>query len=94
MATLNKQLMIDNIRNDDRWLHAAILRLASMSNDNTLKFDDAESYNLTYWSGMARTGKNMPQQHLEAAVAIATSDRCVEALWDYVVRSGDKEASK
>jgi hypothetical protein len=84
-VNLTKQTMIDNIRTKHDWLNAALLRLNTMSANNTLTLNEQERYDLNYWCGSIRVGRNLASGHLDTAVALATNATCTTALWDHVV---------
>ena len=48
---LTKQTMIDNIRGHSEWLNAALLRLNTMSANNTITLNEQDRYDLNYWCG-------------------------------------------
>lgn len=97
MATLNKQLMIDTIRTNNVWLHAAINRIATMNADNTLGFNltDEQQYDLKYWHGWVKADKQLSGTHRDSAIKLMTESKCADVLWDYAVNhTATKEASK
>jgi hypothetical protein len=87
MATLTRNSMIENIKNDDAWLSAAVLRIATMHNDNALPFtmNEQEGYNIDYWSGWIRSKRSLSGSFRDNAIEFLTTDACADCLWQYVV---------
>lgn len=94
MATLNKQLMIDTIRNDNNWLRAAVLRIDRMASENTITLTSEQQYDINYWSGWLRAGKTLSGTHRNKAIDLMATTTIADALWECAVNSTTKEASK
>lgn len=96
MATLTRNTMIDNLKTNDEWLSAAVLRLATMygSNELPFKMTEQEGYNLDYWSGWVRSKRSLSGQFREDAIAFVTGDACADCLWQYVVTKHSKGDNK